>query len=111
MDVIVAPLSKFKKNNLKLYIVVLLGLTLWCVYDGYINEDWIQEHTNPDGSPQPYLTANRKGPYYLVGAAILIAIRFFMIKNKKIIADENELVISENQKIPYGAIEKIDPRF
>lgn len=108
MDVIVAPISKFKKNNLKIYIVVLLGLTLWCVYDGYVNQGWIAEHTNPDGTAQPYLTANRQGPFYLVGLSILLAIKFFVIKNKKIIAQENELVISEKQKIPYGAIEKID---
>jgi len=43
---IVAPYSKFKKNNLKIYIVFLLALAAWCAYDGYINEKWIEEHTN-----------------------------------------------------------------
>ena len=108
MDIIVAPISKFKRNNLKIYIVVLLALTLWCVYDGYINQEWIAEHTNPDGTAQPYLTANRQGPFYLVGLSILLAIKFFMVKDKKIIAQENELIVSGKEKIPYDAIEKID---
>ena len=108
MAVIEGTVSKFKKNNLKLYIIVLLGLSLWCVYDGYFNDPWILEHTNEDGSPKPYLTFNRQGPFFLVGLAIVFAVRFFMIKDKKIIADENDLIVSENQKIPYDAIEKID---
>ncbi len=55
-----------------------------------------------------YLTVNRSAPYYLIGAAVLLAGYFFVIKSKKIIADENELVISAKEKISYDAIEKID---
>ena len=33
---------------------------------------------------------------------------FKKIKNVKLIADENELIISENEKIPYNAIQQID---
>ena len=108
MAVIEAPVSKFKKNNLKIYIIALLALAIWCVYDGYINKEWIEEHTNPDGSAQLYLTVNRQGPFYLGAAAVLFAIWFFAIKDKKIIADENELVISQNEKIPYKSIESIN---
>ena len=103
-----APISKFKKNNLKIYIVICLGLLAWCMYDGYFNEKWIQEHKYEDGSPKPYLTANRNSPYLFVPLIGFFAITLFVIKDKKIIADENELVISKNLKIGYDSIQAID---
>jgi len=103
-----APISKFKKNNLKIYIVVCIGLAIWCAYDGYISEDWIDKHTNPDGTPQAYLVINQKAPYVLSVAALLMGVYFFMVKDKKLVADENELIISEKEKISIDSIEKID---
>ncbi len=103
-----APVSKFKKNNLKIYIVFCLGLLAWCIYDGYFNEKWIAEHTNEDGSQKTYLVANRRAPYLFVPLIGFFAITLFVIKDKKIIADENELVISKNFKIPYDSIQAID---
>ncbi len=66
-----APLSKYKKNNIKIFIVVLIALAIWCGYDGYFNEKWIEKHTKSDGSPKTYLTVNRKAPPYLIGPAVL----------------------------------------
>lgn len=103
-----APYSKHRKTNCILYIIVLLGVAGWCVYDGYINEEWIQDHTNEDGTPQAYLTINRQAPYYLGGVSVLIAIFWLTIRNQKIIADENELIINEKEKIPYDSIQQLD---
>ncbi len=103
-----ASISKFKKNNLKIYIIVLVGISIWCVYDGYFNEDWIKEHTNPDNTPQPYLVFNQKAPYYFIGAAVLLGAYLFAIRNKKLTADENELIISKKERISYDSIQKID---
>ena len=103
-----APISKFKKNNLKIYIVVLVGIAIWCVYDGYFNDKWIEEHTDADGNPQTYLVFNRKAPPFFIGAAVLIGAYLFAIRNKKLIADENEFVISDKEKISYDSIQKID---
>lgn len=103
-----APYSKYRKQNLVILAVISLALAVWCVYDGYINDNWIQEHTNPDGSPQSYLAFNRKAPPYFVAAAVVLVIGFFAVRNKKIVADEDELVITSKEKIPYAAIEKID---
>ena len=105
---IVAPYSKFKKNNLKIYIVFLLALAAWCAYDGYINKEWIEEHTNDDETPMTYLTFNRNAPYYLGAGAIILGIYLGIISSKKLIADENELVVSGRQKIPYSAIQHIN---
>jgi len=105
---IIASLSKFKKNNLIIYIVVLLLFSGWCAYDGYFNTDWIEGHTNEDGSPQPYLVFNKNAPIYLTPAAILIAAYLFAIRNRKIVADENGFVINDKKTIAYDSIQKID---
>ncbi|UCE99658.1 MAG: hypothetical protein JSV82_00910 [Planctomycetota bacterium] len=103
-----APISKYKKNNLKIYIVFCIGIAIWCAYDGYFNDKWIAEHKNPDGSPQPYLTFNRNAPPFFAGAAVLLVGYLFAVRNKKIIAEENELVLSKKEKISYDSIQKID---
>jgi len=103
-----APVSKFKKNNLKIYIVVLAVFAIWCAYDGYFNEEWIKEHTDADGNPKSYLVFNRKAPQFLIGAAALLGVHLFAIKNKKIVADEGELIISDKKRISYDSIRKID---
>jgi len=105
---IVAPYSKFKKNNLKIYIVFLLALAAWCAYDGYINEKWIEEHTNEDGSPMTYLTFNQNAPYVLGAGAIVLGIYMGIVSGKKLVADENELIVSKKQKISYSTIQQIN---
>jgi hypothetical protein len=106
--VIEAPISKFKRNNLKIYIAICIGLAVWCAYDGYFNEKWIQKHTDADGKPKDYLVFNRKAPPYFIGAAVLLGAYLFAIKNRRIIAGENELVISDKERISYDSIQKID---
>jgi hypothetical protein len=103
-----APYSSYRKTNCILYIILLLVLGSWCAYDGYFSEDWIQEHTNADGSPQFYLKFNRQIPYYAGAAVVAIAVFWFSVRSKKVIADENELIISEKEKIPYSSIQQID---
>ena len=103
-----APISKFKKTNLKIYIVVLLAFAIWCMYDGYFNKDWIKKHTDADGNPKSYLTFNRKAPPFLTAAAVLLGTYLFAIRNNKITADENELIINDKKKIHYNSIQKID---
>ena len=103
-----APISKFKKSNLKIYIVVLVAFAIWCAYDGYFNEKWIKEHTDADGNPESYLVFNRKAPQFLIGATVLLGAYLFAIKNRKITADEGELIISDRKRISYDSIQKID---
>ena len=103
-----APISKFKKNNLIIYIVFCIGIAIWCAYDGYFNDKWIAKHTDTDGNPQPYLVFNKNAPPYFIGAAVLLGVYLYTIRNKKIIADENELIISKKEKISYVSIQKID---
>jgi len=103
-----APISKSKKTNFKIYIAVCIALAIWCAYDGYFNDKWIEEHTDTNGNPETYLVFNRKAPPYFIGAAVLLGAYLLAIRNKKIIADENELVLSDKKRVPYDSIQKID---
>ena len=103
-----APLSKYKKTNFKIYIVVCIALAIWCAYDGYFNKEWIKEHTNDDGTSQTYLVFNRNAPVYLVGAAVVFGAWLFVLRNKKLIADENEFILSGKERVSYNSIQKID---
>lgn len=103
-----ASYCKYRKDNLKIGIVICIIAVIWFVYDGYFNEKWINEHTNADGSPQTYLVFNRKAPVYFGAAVVILTGLLLAVKNKKIIAAENELIISGKRKIPYDSIEKID---
>lgn len=106
-----APYSSYRKTNCLIYIVVAILIGAWCAYDGYFNEVWIEDNTNNDGSPQAYLTINRQAPYYLGGVAVLCGAFWLTVRNKKITADENEIVIDKTEKIPYNAIEAIDKTY
>jgi len=106
-----APVSKYKKTNLKIYIAVCIGLVIWCVYDGYFSEKFKEKYTDPDGKAKGWLVVNRNAPPYLIGAAVLFGAYLFAIRNKKIVADENELIISAKEKIPYDSIQKIDKTY
>ena len=102
-----APVSKYKKNNVKIFAAVLIGLAVWFAYDGYYNETFIEEHTTEQG-PARTLSFNRKAPPFFAGAAVVLGVYFLMIKGRKIVADENELLINDKVKIGYDSVEKID---
>lgn len=103
-----APLSRYKRNNSLIYIVVCLALALWFGYDGYFNRRFIAEHTTEQGSPNGTLLFNRKAPPFFVGGALLLGIYWCVIRNRKLVAAEDALVFAGGRKIRYDAIEKID---
>ncbi|MEK7993148.1 MAG: hypothetical protein AAB403_05020 [Planctomycetota bacterium] len=106
-----APVSKFRKTNLKIYIAVCIAFVIWCVYDANFNEKFREKYTDADGKPTGWLVINQKAPPYLAGVALLLAGYLFAIRNKKIVADENELVISDKEKVRYDTIQRIDKTY
>lgn len=106
-----APLSKHKRNNLKIYIVVCLVLAGWFAYDGYISQSFISEHTNEEGNPSAVLVFNQKVPPAFVGVAVLLGGFLYAIRGRKLLADDNELIVPGKERIPYGQIEKIDKTY
>ena len=101
-----APLSKYKKKNMLIMMAILIGLGIWFYYDAHYSEKFIKKHTVND-APDSTLTFNLKSPPYLVGAGILLGIYFFVIKGKKIVADDTALNTGK-ETIAYDTIEKIN---
>jgi hypothetical protein len=104
---IVAPISKFRRTNLIIYIAVCIGIAIYCAYDGYFNTKFIEKHSS-DGVPDSTLIFNQKAPPFFTGAAVILAVYLFTIKNKKLAAEEDELIISDKEKIAYDSIRQID---
>jgi hypothetical protein len=103
-----APISKFKRNGLILWIAACMAVAAYCAYDGYFNEKFKTKHTNEDGTPDSTLAFNRKSPPLFFGAGLLLGAYWFAIRNKKLIADENELVINDKERISYDSIQQIN---
>jgi len=102
-----AHVSKYKKTNLKIYIALCVIMAGWFAYDGYFNENFIKKHTDAVGKGDSTLAFNRKSPPYILAVAALLCVYMFVIRNKKLIADETALVAG-SLKIPYTSIEKIN---
>ena len=64
---IVAPLSRYKRNNHMIALVVCLGLAAWFHYDGHYNKEFIDKHT-VDGKPDDTLIINQQGPALSAGS-------------------------------------------
>ncbi len=109
-----APISKHQKNNLKLYAVFCVVFAIVFGYDGYLSKyEWskrtgfYQEHV-VDGKADDTMIFNRYVPIALIVGAAMFAFRYQTVKNRKLVADDNDLVFSDGSKIAYDAIEKID---
>jgi len=114
-----APISKYRRTNFIIYIVVSLGVAIIFAYDGYLSKykwsgrySFYKEHVlDNDGKPNSTMVFNQKSPPFFIGAAILFGVYYLIIRNDKLIADENELIISGKKRIPYDSIEKINKTY
>jgi hypothetical protein len=106
-----APYSKYKLQNYMIYVGILVLFSGWMVYDGYLNQKFIEKHTqtNEIGVEKPDVTLvfHKKAPFILIALAAGFAVRWFMVKDFKITADD-EKVIFGKRTILIDTIEKID---
>ena len=109
-----APISKFKKNNFKLYAAACIIFAIVFAYDGYLSKyqwshrrSFYEKHVK-DGQPDDTMIFNQIAPIFLIVLAAVLIGRFWALKDKKLLADENELVISDKEKISYDSILKIE---
>ncbi len=109
-----APVSKHKKTNFKIYIAVCIVLAVVFAYDGYLSRyEWslrrsfYEEHAG-EGKPDDTMIFNQKAPFFLAAIAALLTAGLWNVKDKKLLADENELIISNKERIAYDSIQKID---
>jgi len=104
---VVAPFAKYKKTNYKIWILILVVAGVWFTWDGKKNEKFIARHTK-DSKADHTLIFHQKCLPYFIGAAVLVAIYAVIRNGKKIVADEQELILSNNEKIAYSSIESIN---
>lgn len=109
-----APYSKHNKNSWILAIAFFTGFAIAFAYDGYLSKyEWSQrrsfyeEHVI-DGVPDSDMVLNQKLPFVFIPLAAGCAVWLLVVRNKKLIADDDELILSAKKKIPYDSIEKID---
>ena len=112
-----APYSKYNKTNFKIGIVLCIVAAIIFAYDGYLSKyEWslrrsfYEDHVK-DGIPDGDMVFNQKSPFVLVGLAVVLTALFIIRKNKRLLADENELIISANEKISYDSIQKINKTY
>lgn len=112
--VIEAPISKFKKTNLKIYIGACIIFAVIFAYDGYLSkypwsyrQGFYNKHVK-DGKPDDTMMFQRIVPLFLAALAAGLICYLGTVKNKKIIADEEKLNIEGKTEIPYRSIEKVD---
>lgn len=103
-----APLSRHKKNNLKIYIGLCILLAVWFGYDGYFNEKFREKHTDTDGNPDAIMVSNQKASPVLACAAVVLGGYLLAIRHRKIVAEEKELVISAKERIGYDSMQQIN---
>ena len=111
-----APVSKFRKTNLKIYSGVLLFVAAVFAYDGYLSKyEWSgrtgfykKNVVDNGGVPNSTMNFNRQSPPFFAGAGLALLGYLMVIKGRKIVADESALVLSAAKKIPYDSIERID---
>jgi hypothetical protein len=103
-----APLSRYKRTNFYIYMGVCVVAALWFAYDGYLNEGFIAKHSDEQGRPTGTLVTNQVAPPFLIAGALLLGGYLYAIRNRKVVAGDDALVIAGKQRIPYEAIEKID---
>ncbi len=114
-----APISKFKKNNFRICIAGCIAMAVVFAYDGYLSKyKWSGRYSfykdqvlDNDGKPTPTMIFNRKSPPFFLAGAVLFAVSLYLLKDKKLIADENELVISDKKRISYDSIQQINKTY
>ncbi len=114
-----APISKFRKTNFKIYIGVCIVAAVIFAYDGYLSKyKWSMRYSfykkevlDNDGKPTHTMIFNRKAPPFFLAGAVFFAVILYLIKDQKLIADENELVINNKKRIPYDSIQQIDKTY
>jgi len=112
-----APYSKYSKTNFKIGIVLCVAVAIIFAYDGYLSKyEWslrrsfYEEHVK-DGKPDFDMVFNQKSPFVFVGLAAVLTAWFLARKNKKLLADENKLVINNKKSISYDSIQQIDKTY
>jgi uncharacterized membrane protein (UPF0136 family) len=117
---LIAPLSKYKKKNFIIWIVACVVFGAIFLYDGYLSKykwsmrySFYEEHVlKKGGKPDSTMIWNQKWlPLFLGSVAALMGVYLYVIRNKKIVAEDNRLIIDDKISIAYDTIQKIDKTY
>lgn len=61
--------------------------------------------------PDETMLFNQIAPLFFVAGAVILAVRFWLSKDVKLVAGENELIVAGRERIPYDAIDRIDKTY
>ena len=105
-----ASVSKFRLTNLKIYIAACVIFGVIFAYDGYLSKyPWsIRQSFYEKHQGDSTMRFNQIVPLVLATGAIAFAIRISMLKNIKLVVDDEGLLIDGKTRIPFNSIEKID---
>ena len=111
-----AAISSYNLKTLRLYAIICVVVAVILAYDGYLskyewskrqgfyNEHFVDNNNQADGT----MKFNQYLPPFLIVGAVFFAMKYKMIKDRKVVADEKELSVYDGTKIAYDSIEKID---
>ncbi len=112
---LVAPF--FKKKSLIKWICACIVFAVIFLYDGYLSKyqwsmrySFYKEHViDKGGKPDEMMIWNQKWLPITCGViALLLGIKFYTVRNRKIVAEDSDIVIDGKLNIAYDSIQKID---
>lgn len=111
-----APVSRYKRSNLKIYIAACGVAAAVLAYDGYLSKFfWSGRHSfyekhmvDQGGKPDATMKFNRIIPPVLAAAGVILGFRLWRLRGRTIRAEADGLVLADGRKITYESIEKID---
>lgn len=112
-----APFSSYKKKNTLYLCLILFGFAIFLGYDGYLSKykwsmrySFYKEHVIDNGGvPDGDIVMNRKGAPILAIAGIALVVYYFGFNAKrKVVAQDDCLIVDGKKTIPYDSIEQIN---
>jgi hypothetical protein len=101
-----APVSQHKRNTDLIIVAVLIAAALWLLYDGWMNEKFVEEHSQTDVRINRYY-----GPIAAILGAVYFGVSAMRDRGRKLVANERGLTLENGQLIEYSAMRRIDKRF
>lgn len=110
-----APVSKYKLNSFRLYMLACFAGAVVLAYDGYLSKyDWskrqsfYQKHyIENNNQPSDTMKFNRYAPLALLPLGAFFAFQWVTSKKKKVVAGETSLDVCGTD-IAYASIESIN---
>jgi hypothetical protein len=99
---VIGTLAKARKIKWLLYMVLSIGFSLYCAYDGWFNEKYKVPEKSGD------LWFNRIGAVVLAFLFIYLVVGYFFIRKTRIVADEKGLNINGKLMIEWPTMTAVD---